>query len=128
MTVVCNTVVNAAGLRAQDVSRRIEGIPTVAEFMDRRLTPAMNTCVAVARRQEVLAERIANTNSLLRTRVGIAQEKQNSKILESMNARAAQLGMSRTRFIDAAGLSSDNVASATETRNKANASLLDLYA
>jgi uncharacterized membrane-anchored protein len=70
--------------------RRIEGIPTVAEFMDRRLTPAMNTCVAVARRQEVLAERIANTNSLLRTRVGIAQEKQNSKILESMNTRAAQ--------------------------------------
>lgn len=70
--------------------RRIEGIPTVAEFMDRRLTPAMNTCAAVARRQEVLAERIANTNSLLRTRVGIAQEKQNSKILESMNNRAAQ--------------------------------------
>lgn len=70
--------------------RRIEGIPTVAEFMDRRLTPAMNTCAAVARRQEVLAERIANTNSLLRTRVGIAQEKQNSKILESMNTRAAQ--------------------------------------
>lgn len=70
--------------------RRVEGIPTVAEFMDRRLTPAMNTCAAVARRQEVLAERIANTNSLLRTRVGIAQEKQNSKILESMNNRAAQ--------------------------------------
>lgn len=27
MTVVCNTVINAAGLCAQDVSRRIEGIP-----------------------------------------------------------------------------------------------------
>lgn len=70
--------------------RRIEGVPTIAEFMDRRLTPAMNTCAAVARRQEVLAERIANTNSLLRTRVEIVQEQQNSKILESMNARAAQ--------------------------------------
>jgi uncharacterized membrane-anchored protein len=70
--------------------RRIEGVPTIAEFMDRRLTPAMNTCTAVAHRQEVLAERIANTNSLLRTRVGIVQEQQNSKILESMNARAAQ--------------------------------------
>ena len=58
--------------------------------MDRRLTPAMNTCTAVAHRQEILAKRIANTNSLLRTRVGIVQEQQNSKILESMNARAAQ--------------------------------------
>ena len=70
--------------------RRVEGVPTIMEFMDRRLTPAMNTCSAVARRQELLAERIANTNSLLRTRVGIVQEKQNSKILEAMNARGAQ--------------------------------------
>lgn len=70
--------------------RRIEGVPTIAEFMQRRLTPAMNTCAAAARRQELLAERIANTNSLLRTRVGIRQEQQNSKILESMNSRAAQ--------------------------------------
>lgn len=70
--------------------RRIEGIPTIEEFMQRRLAPAMNTCASTARRQEVLAERIANTNSLLRTRVGIRQERQNSQILESMNARAAQ--------------------------------------
>lgn len=69
---------------------RIEGIPTVAEFMDRRLTPAMNTCEAMSRRQEVLAERIAHTNDLLRTRVGIVQEMQNRRILQSMNTRAAQ--------------------------------------
>ncbi len=70
--------------------RRIEGVPTIEEFMQRRLTPAMNTCESTARRQEVLAERISNSNSLLRTRVGIRQEQQNSKILESLNARAAQ--------------------------------------
>ncbi len=70
--------------------RRIEGVPTIEEFMQRRLAPAMNTCVATARRQELLAERIANTNSLLRTRVGIRQERQNSQILASMNRRAAQ--------------------------------------
>lgn len=69
---------------------RIEGFPTVDEFMDRRLTPAMNTCQAVARRQEALAERIAHTNDLLRTRVGIVQERQNRQILQSMNTRAAQ--------------------------------------
>lgn len=69
---------------------RIEGSPTVGEFMDRRLMPAMNTCQAIARRQEALAERIAHTNDLLRTRVGIVQERQNRQILQSMNTRAAQ--------------------------------------
>jgi uncharacterized membrane-anchored protein len=69
---------------------RIEGMPTVAEFMDRRLAPAMSTCESIARRQESLAERIAHTNDLLRTRVGIVQEQQNRKILESLNTRAAQ--------------------------------------
>jgi uncharacterized membrane-anchored protein len=69
---------------------RIEGVPTVDEFMDRRLAPAMSTCESIARRQEALAGRIAHTNDLLRTRVGIVQEQQNRKILESMNRRAAQ--------------------------------------
>lgn len=69
---------------------RIEGVPTVGEFMDRRLAPAMSTCASIARRQEALAERIAHTNDLLRTRVGIVQEQQNRKILQSMNTRAAQ--------------------------------------
>jgi uncharacterized membrane-anchored protein len=69
---------------------RIEGTPTVGEFMDRRLAPAMNTCEAMATRQEALARRIANSNDLLRTRVGIVQEQQNRLILQSLNERAAQ--------------------------------------
>lgn len=69
---------------------RIRGVPTLAEFMDRRLAPAMNTCESIARRHEALAKRIAHTNDLLRTRVGIVQEQQNRKILQSLNARAAQ--------------------------------------
>lgn len=69
---------------------RMEGIPTLAEFMGRRLTPAMNTCLSVSQRQEALAVRIARSNDLLRTRVGIEQERQNRNILQSLNARAAQ--------------------------------------
>ena len=69
---------------------RFEGMPTVEEFMERRLAPAMSTCEAVAARQEALARRIANSNDLLRTRVGIVQETQNRQILQSLNARAAQ--------------------------------------
>ena len=69
---------------------RIPGVPTIREFMDRRLAPAMNTCESMVRRQEALAERIGRTNDLLRTRVGIVQEQQNRRILESLNRRAAQ--------------------------------------
>ena len=69
---------------------RIAGVPTIREFMDRRLAPAMNTCESMVRRQQELAERIARTNDLLRTRVGIVQEQQNRRILEPLNPRAAQ--------------------------------------
>ena len=69
---------------------RIAGVPTIGEFMDRRLAPAMNTCESMVQRQEALAERIGRTNDLLRTRVGIVQEQQNRRILESLNTRAAQ--------------------------------------
>ncbi|SHG45260.1 DUF3422 family protein [Massilia sp. CF038] len=69
---------------------RIPGVPTIREFMDRRLAPAMNTCESMVRRQQALAERIGRTNDLLRTRVGIVQEQQNRRILESLNTRAAQ--------------------------------------
>jgi uncharacterized membrane-anchored protein len=69
---------------------RIAGVPTIGEFMDRRLAPAMNTCESMTLRQEALAGRIARTNDLLRTRVGIVQEQQNRRILESLNTRAAQ--------------------------------------
>ena len=50
----------------------------------------MSTCESIARRAEALAERIAHSNDLLRTRVGIVQEQQNRKILQSLNTRAAQ--------------------------------------
>ena len=69
---------------------RISGIQTLAEFMGRRLAPAMHTCTSVALRQEALAKRIGRSNDLLRTRVGIEQEGQNRKILQSLDARAAQ--------------------------------------
>lgn len=69
---------------------RIAGIQTLAEFMGRRLAPAMHTCTSVALRQEALSKRIGRSNDLLRTRVGIEQERQNRKILQSLDARAAQ--------------------------------------
>jgi len=67
---------------------RIEGMQRFQEFTERRLAPAMNTLGAVAARQESLSDRLARAVQLLSTRVDIAREQQNQKVLESMNRRA----------------------------------------
>ncbi|WP_371324489.1 DUF3422 domain-containing protein [Dechloromonas sp. ZY10] len=68
--------------------QRISGLPTFAEFMQRRLLPAMNTCEAISRRQEELSARVARNSQLLRTRVDIELERQNQELLGQMNRRA----------------------------------------
>ncbi len=77
--------------------QRIEGIQTVGEFMDRRLTPAVRTCEAVAERIDRLSTRVARASDLLRTRVDIEVEAQNQKLLSSMERRARlQLRLQQT--------------------------------
>ncbi len=69
--------------------QRIEpGVPTLGETMDRRLAPAMRTCAATAGRLAALAERLARSANLLRTRVDVALEQQNHRLLTSMDRRA----------------------------------------
>jgi uncharacterized membrane-anchored protein len=67
---------------------RIQGLQTLQEFTQRRLSPAMNTCKAVAGRQESLSSRVARATQMLSTRVDLARERQNQAVLESMNRRA----------------------------------------
>ena len=66
---------------------RIGGIPTIGEFLSRRLEPAINTVLATSRRQQELSARIARASELLRTRVDIAREEQNSQLLAAMERR-----------------------------------------
>jgi uncharacterized membrane-anchored protein len=57
----------------------------------------MNTCRAVASRQESLSQHVARANQLLATRVDITRERQNQALLESMNRRAkAQFKLQQT--------------------------------
>lgn len=67
---------------------RVEGFPTIREIMDRRLMPPMNTCAAMARRQDDLSGRVARNSQLLRTRVDLALKRQNQLVLVQMNQRA----------------------------------------
>jgi len=76
---------------------RIEGLQTIGEFLDRRLAPAMRTCEATGQRLERLATRVSRASELLRTRVDIQLEAQNSDLLRSMDRRARlQLRLQQT--------------------------------
>jgi uncharacterized membrane-anchored protein len=68
--------------------RRIGERPTIGEFMERRLAPAMRTCVATAERQREVIDRVARTTQMLNTRVEVAAEAINLGLLESMDRRA----------------------------------------
>ena len=67
---------------------RVPGYPTLHEFMQRRFLPAMNTCAAMASRQQDLSSGVARNSQLLRTRVDIELERQNQELLTQMNNRA----------------------------------------
>lgn len=64
--------------------------PTLGEFMERRLAPAMRTCASVAERQRGVIERIARTVQILNTRVEVASEMVNVDLLASMDRRSKQ--------------------------------------
>jgi len=76
---------------------RVEGRQLFREFMTRRFDPAMRTCRAVERRLAEISTRASRIAELLRTRVNVAVESQNQRLLESMDQRAAlQLRLQRT--------------------------------
>jgi uncharacterized membrane-anchored protein len=63
----------------------IPGYQSLEEFTERRLLPATRTCASFSSRLEALAVRIERATSLLRTRVEMAVQAQNSILLQSMD-------------------------------------------
>ncbi|MEW6125127.1 MAG: DUF3422 domain-containing protein [Pseudomonadota bacterium] len=75
----------------------VPGYPTWQRFLDRRLAPAMRTCLTVQERQANLSAKLARAADLLRTRVDVEVEQQNRDLLASMNERTRlQLRLQRT--------------------------------
>ncbi|SDM46750.1 Uncharacterized membrane-anchored protein [Oryzisolibacter propanilivorax] len=74
--------------RVQEIAEsRLNGLQTIREFMDRRLSPARATCEWAARRQDALSQRVSRISSLLRTRVEIEQQQSSQQLLATMNQR-----------------------------------------
>lgn len=77
--------------------QRLEGFQPLGQFMQRRLRPAMSTCRSVSGGIEALSQRVGRNTQLLSTRVGIAREHQNQKLLVAMARRAKlQLRLQQT--------------------------------
>jgi uncharacterized membrane-anchored protein len=76
---------------------RLPGLQTLSEFAERRLGPAMHTCLTAEERQHALLERASRSTQLLATRVGITSELQTQAVLTSMNRRTrVQLRLQQT--------------------------------
>ena len=74
--------------RIADINEtRLGGMQSFREFMDRRLTPARNTCEWAVRRQDALSQRVSRMSNLLRTRVEIKQQQNSEALLGAMNQR-----------------------------------------
>jgi uncharacterized membrane-anchored protein len=69
---------------------RVVNCQRIGVFLDRRFSPAMTTCLAVADRIADLAKRTERASNMLRTRVDIALEGQNQQLLRSMETRGRQ--------------------------------------
>lgn len=75
----------------------IPGLQTIGAFMERRLAPAMRTCMSVAARERALIDRVARAGQMLDTRIDLITQKINADLLASMDRRAsAQLKLQRT--------------------------------
>jgi uncharacterized membrane-anchored protein len=76
---------------------RIGGRQLFAEFMQRRFDPAMRTCRSARERLVELSARAETAANLLRTRVDVATQQQNTELLHQMDRRAAlQLRLQET--------------------------------
>ena len=86
------------GLRLQSMGElAIAGQTSWSSFLNRRLNPAIRTCATMEARQDQLSRKLARTAQLLRTRVEIDLETQNSEVLHAMNERARlQLRLQQT--------------------------------
>lgn len=96
------------GRRLQSLREaRLHGLPTLTEYLERRLDPAVATVEATGTRIANLSVRCGRAVDLLRARVAVAQEAQTQKLLGAMaDTGRAQLRLQETvEGLSVAGIS-----------------------
>ena len=66
----------------------LSDLEPIGSYLRHRMQPAADTCEAVRRRIDDVAERIGRANGLLRTRLDVKQATQSRDLLDSMDRRA----------------------------------------
>ncbi|KUR78335.1 DUF3422 family protein [Novosphingobium sp. Fuku2-ISO-50] len=79
--------------------RAIAGYPSLTDFTQRRLLPAVRTCSAHVRRVDELSQRADRFAALLRTRIETRIENQNARLLESME-RSSSLQLRLQQLVE----------------------------
>ncbi|TDQ86390.1 putative membrane-anchored protein [Dongia mobilis] len=75
--------------RLEDIREgRVDGLSRLSSFLERRFTPAMRTCEAFGRRLDQLEIGIDRASDMLRTRVDVNLQAQNSALLKDMESRS----------------------------------------
>lgn len=73
------------------------GFETLGTFLEKRLAPAMRTCLSVEERQANLSRKLSRATALIRSWIDVELERQNSVLLATMNRRAElQLRLQQT--------------------------------
>ena len=76
---------------------RLDGFQSIPGFLNRRMLPAMQTCIAFGERLNSVSERVARAGSLLRAQTETMIQNQNTALLASMDKRAStQLRLQQT--------------------------------
>lgn len=70
--------------------QRIQGAQRLSNFLKRRFIPAVETCQTAQARLQNLAARIDRGAALIRTRIDVIRQEQNTELLDAMNRRATQ--------------------------------------
>lgn len=77
--------------------RRVPGCVSLREFNERRLLPAVRTCLSASEKLKLLSEQASWTSALMRTRIDTATNRQSRDLLASMNRRTQlQLRLQQT--------------------------------
>ena len=77
--------------RLEDLrERKYSGRSSITKFLERRMRPALDTCVSVDAHLQDLSLRVARATEALRARIETTIEEQNRDMLNSLNRRAWQ--------------------------------------
>ena len=75
----------------------VSGYSTWADFLQRRIAPAMRECQSIKERQAKLSDKLTRAIALLRSWIDVELERQNRDLLASMNNRVKlQLRLQQT--------------------------------